>query len=176
VPAAAPAAPAPPAEPEAQPRKSAPRFTFGPDLGLYLPTKNLVKDRFGDNWFSLGIGFGQYETAPMAGRIGFNLSFFTNKHNSNTAFLIPIGVQYRKGLTQGKSATPYVGAEGDLVISDIHSATDNVKWGVRTSAGASAFAGVDFGTSARLEVQYRGFTDIAGYDFSGTNLVAGFRF
>jgi hypothetical protein len=165
-----------PAPPPADERQAAPRprFTFGPDIGLYLPTKNLVRDRFGNSWFSLGLGFGQYEVAPVSGKIGFNINFLTNKHNSNTVYLIPIGVQYRKGLTQGQSATPYVGAEADVVVSDLHSATDNVKWGVRTSGAGSLFGGIDFGKNARFEVQYIGFSDIAGYNFSGTNLVAGF--
>lgn len=158
-------------------RSGSRRLRVGPELGLFIPTTNLVRNRFGNDWFSVGIGLGQYAAAPVTGQWSFDIGLISNTSGSNAAYLLPLGPEYRIGLTRGRSVTPYLAAEGDIVPTDIRSETDNVPYGIRTSWGGGAFGGLDFGNGiARIEGGYRWFTQVAGYTFSGAEVSLGLRF
>ena len=152
------------------------RLRIGPEIGLFAPTKNLVTSRFGKNWLSFGIGLGQYELAPVQGHWNFDISLLSNASGSNGAYLLPLGAEYRVGLSSSQTTVPYLGCEVDYALTDIRSTTDNVKWGIRTGGSAALLAGIDFASNARIEGGYRWFTTIAGYDFSGAFINAGYRF
>ncbi|MDR3709110.1 MAG: hypothetical protein P4L33_12485 [Capsulimonadaceae bacterium] len=171
-----PAAPAPATETPVVRSSGSRRLRVGPELGLFVPTRNLVRNRFGTNWFSFGVGLGQYTTAPETGQWTFDISLLSNASGGNAAYLLPLGAEYRLGLAANRSAVPYVAAEGDYVPSDVRSQTDNVNWGIRSAWGGALLAGIDFGSDARIEAGYRWISDIIGYNFSGAVISAGFRF
>jgi len=158
------------------PNSASHRFRIGPELGVFVPTKNLVKSRFGADWYSLGVGFGQYNLAPVSGQTILDISLLSNSSGGNSAYLLPIGAEYRRGLTEDTSFTPYVAGELDLVPTYVRSVTDNVAGSIRTGAGSGIFGGVDVGRGLRFETGYRWFTPVAGYDFSGASASIGFRF
>ena len=93
-------------------------------------------------------------------------------HNGNHMFLAPLGVAYRRALNQGGPNVAYVGVTADLDFIDIRSADYNVHSGVRTAFGASPL----FGDSGFLEARYLYVSRIKGFDLSGLNLSAGYRF
>nr|CAA9236517.1 hypothetical protein AVDCRST_MAG63-1222 [uncultured Armatimonadetes bacterium] len=179
LPMAAQAAPADPAtttspQPEQeQPRRR--RFRIGPEIGVYLPTDSKTRDRFGDTWFTFGIGLGPIPEPQQRGIFGIDLNVLYRKRGDNRALVIPLGVSYRRSLSVGPTA-PYVGASLNLVFADLKSEEDDVDSGLRTTAGASVFLGTTFSENGYVEARYMGISKIRGFDLSGLNLRAGLRF
>lgn len=158
------------------------RFRIGPELGLFLPTSSKTRDRFGDSWVSFGIGLGRISRAAENGRPRpvLGLSVLTKSRGDNRAIIVPLGLEYRVPLTRAtsESATvPYVGVSGDLVFADlrVREVNENIS-GLRVTGGASAYVGTTFSDSAYIEARYRLIARTRGYDLSGLNLTAGFRF
>lgn len=187
-----PPAPAPPIilqpEPQAPPPSAstpAPRpkqrFRIGPELGVFLPTSSKTRDRFGDAWFTFGLGLGPVERLVKPDLFEFDFGLSYRRSDENHALLIPLGVKYihalsATGAETGPQTTPYVGAAADLYLADIRSQPDNVRSGLTTGVGASLLAGIAFSGNGHIEVRYQFVSKIRGFDFSGLNLTAGYRF
>ncbi len=165
----------PPAAPEPASKKSN-RFRIGPEVGVYFLTSSKARSQFGNSAISLGLGLGSIAQASTRGRIALDLQVQYQTRNGNHMFLAPLGVAYRKALNQGGPNVAYVGATVDLDFVDIRSADYNVHSGVRTAFGASPLIGVSFGDSGFLEARYLYVSRIKGFDLSGLNLSAGYRF
>ena len=151
-------------------------FRIGPEVGLFLPTSSKTSNRFGSSWLSLGIGLGQVDQVTEKGQTTFDLNILYQSKNGNSALVAPVGVAYRVALGKSGINTPYAGVSADLVLADLKSKQDNVNHGLQTAAGGSAFIGIDFGTTGFLEARYLGITSMKGFDLSGLNLSAGYRF
>jgi hypothetical protein len=173
-----PPVPDPASEPQpAEPQRE--RFRIGPELGYYLPSDSKAQDAFGSGIFNIGFGLGSIKFAREMGEFNFDLNFITARRTGSRLFMAPVGVAYRRSLTHITSTrqiVPYVGASANLFLVDIRADDYNVGGGLRTGAGASIFAGLNFGQSAYLQARYYGFSKIAGFQLSGTNLSLGFRF
>jgi len=152
-----------------------PRPKVGFDIGEYLPLDKVVQNRFGSQWFEIGLGEGQIPSDETKGVIRFELDLLTNARGDNRAILIPLGVEYEVGLGTG-SITPYVGVGAEIVPSVIQAAQDHVKSQLRAEPGASAYAGLNFNHDAQLEIRYRAMENTAGYDFNGAEATLGIRF
>ena len=185
----APAAPAPAVDstPSTAPETTAPatpapapkhrsRFRIGPEVGVFFLTSGKARSQFGNSAVSLGIGLGSISQATTQGRLALDLQVQYQTKNGNHLFLAPLGVAYRKALNQGGPNVAYVGLTADLDFVDIRSADYNVHSGVRTAFGASPLIGVTFGDSGFLEARYLYVSRIKGFDLSGLNVSAGFRF
>lgn len=173
-PTTAPETTAPPApQPEA---KKSNRFRIGPEVGVYFLTSGKARSQFGNSALSLGIGLGSIAQASTRGRLALDLQVQYQTRNGNHMFLAPLGVAYRKALNSGGPNVAYVGATADLDFVDIRSADYDVHSGVRTAFGASPLIGVSFGDSGFLEARYLYVSRIKGFDLSGLNLSAGYRF
>lgn len=172
---------APPSAPEPAPRPKQ-RFRIGPELGVFLPTSSKVRDRFGDAWFTFGLGLGPVERLVKPDLFEFDFGLSYRRNDDNHVLLIPVGVKYIHALsaTNGElgqaQTTPYVGAAADLYLADVRSQPDNVKSGLTTGVGASVLAGVAFSGSAHVEARYQFVSNIRGFDFSGFSLTLGYRF
>ncbi len=164
----------PPAAPE--PEKKRNRFRIGPEVGVYFLTSGKARSQFGNSAISLGLGLGSIAQASTRGRIALDLQVQYQTRSGNHMFLAPLGVAYRRALNQGGPNVAYVGATVDLDFVDIRSADYNVHSGVRTAFGASPLIGVSFGDSGFLEARYLYVSRIKGFDLSGLNLSAGYRF
>lgn len=171
-------APALPDEPApSAPSKPKPRFRIGPEIGFYLPTNSKTRDRFGNLWSTLGLGIGQIDPVTTKGQTAFDLHLLYQKKGDNSVFLAPIGVSYRQALSQnGGSSTPYAGASLDLLLASIHSKEDNVGGGLKTGVGGSVFIGVNLSQNGYVEARYLLTSDLSGFNLSGLNISAGYRF
>ncbi len=163
-----------PAPPPAAKRSS--RFRLGPEIGLFLPTSSKARSEFGNTWFSIGLGLGDIGRISPKGQTSFDLQVLYQSRNGNHAFLAPVGVAYRTAISQGGANTTYVGATADVYFADLRSGLYNVHSGIRTSGGASVLIGENFGDSGYLEARYLFVPKIQGFDLSGANLTAGYRF
>ena len=157
-------------------QKKSNRFRIGPEVGVYFLTSGKARSQFGNSAISLGLGLGSIAQASTRGRLALDLQVQYQTHNGNHMFLAPLGVAYRKALNQGGPNVAYVGVTADLDFIDIRSADYNVHSGVRTAFGASPLIGVSFGDSGFLEARYLYVSRIKGFDLSGLNLSAGYRF
>lgn len=172
-------APADATPPPAAPQPEAPhrsRFRIGPEVGVFFLTSGKARSQFGNSAVSLGIGLGSIAQAPTHGRVALDLQIQYQSRNGNHLFLAPLGLAYRKALNSGGSNVAYVGATVDLDFVDIRSGDYNVHSGVRTAFGASPLIGVSFGDSGFLEARYLYVSRVKGFDLSGLNLSAGYRF
>lgn len=152
------------------------RFRIGPEVGVYLPTSAKSRDQFGSTWLTVGLGIGSIGRITPQGQTSFDLQILYQSKNGNHAFLAPIGIGYRIAVSQSGSATAYVGATADLYLADLRSGDYDVHSGLRTGFGGSALAGVNFGDSGFLEARYLAVSRIKGFDLSGLNVTAGYRF
>lgn len=165
----APAAPAPET-------KTSSRFRIGPEVGVFFLTSGKARSQFGNSSISLGLGLGSIAQATTQGRLALDLQILYQTRNGNHLFLAPLGVGYRKALNEGTSNVAYVGATADLDLVDIRSGDYDIHSGIRTAFGASPLIGVSFGDSGFLEARYLYVSRVKGFDLSGLNLSAGYRF
>ena len=157
--------------------KRSSRFRFGPEVGVYLPTSSKARSQFGSSWVTLGLGLGDITRATAQGSFGFDLQILYQSRHGNHAFLAPVGVSYRRAFTETTGDTiPYYGVTADINFADIRSGDYDVHSGIRTGFGGSALLGLSFGGSGYLEARYLAVSRIKGFDLSGLNLTAGYRF
>lgn len=168
----APDTPAAP-QPDAKPRS---RFRIGPEVGVYFLTSGKARNEFGNSAVSLGLGLGSIAQASTQGRLALDLQVQYQTRNGNHLFLAPLGIAYRKALNSGTANVTYVGVTADLDFVDIRAGDYGVHSGVRTAFGASPLVGVSFGDSGFLEARYLYVSRVKGFDLSGLNLSAGYRF
>ncbi len=161
---------------EAAPLSPISRIHFGPEAGLYLPSSSKASNRFGDTWFSIGVGFGAVKKVERRGRISPDFDLFYQTHNSNHAFFLPVGVSYKRAFPRSGRLVPFVGASLNGVITDIRSDQDGIQSRYRPAYGGSLFAGTNYGRHAFFEARYFAFTRVRSIDLSGLNLKAGYRF
>jgi len=169
--------PAPPTYPDQDQELERPRrerFRIGPEVGFFLPTDKKTRDVFGDSWVSFGLGLGKITSAEDQRPLGLDVYILYKKSGDNRAFLIPIGLQYRRPLNKGRTAA-YAGVSADLIPGEIRVPAENRR-GFKVTAGASAFIGTTVGTDAYVEARYLVAGSLNSYNVSGLNLSAGFRF
>ena len=152
------------------------RFRIGPEVGVFFLTSNKARSQFGNSAVSLGLGIGSIAQASPQGRLALDLDIQYQTRNGNHLFLAPLGVAYRKALGQSGANVAYFGLTADLDFVDIRSADYNVHSGIRTAFGASPILGVSLGDSGFLEARYLYVSKTKGFDLSGLNLSAGYRF
>lgn len=169
--------PAPdPQQEQAAPAKRRNRFRIGPEVGLYLPTSSKTRSEFGSSALSLGIGLGSINKISKRGNTTLDLQVIYQSRNGNHMFLAPLGIGYRKAFSQNSSTTTYLGATADIYFADLRSGRYDVHSGVRTGFGGSVLAGVNFSENGYFEARYLIVSRIKGFDLSGVNLTAGYRF
>ncbi len=152
------------------------RFRIGPEVGVYLPTSSKARDQFGSSWLTIGLGIGSIGRVVPQGQTSFDLQVLYQSKNGNHVFLAPVGIGYRLAVSQSGQNTLYVGATADVYLADLRSGDYDVHSGLRTGFGGSALVGANFGDSGFLEARYLAVSPIKGFDLSGLNLTAGYRF
>ena len=145
-------------------------------MGVFFLTAGKARSQFGNSAVSLGLGLGSIAQASTQGRLALDLQVQYHTKNGNHLFVAPLGEAYRKALNEGTANVAYVGATADLDIVDIRSGDFDVHSGVRTAFGASPLVGVSFGDSGFVEARYLYVSRVKGFDLSGLNLSAGYRF
>lgn len=163
------------AEEKGEEKKSG-RFLIGPQLGFFTPNGGLVRSRFGSAWTNVGFGFGDVSSRSR-GELSFDVNLMSSRGSQSEVFLAPIGLVYRKSVSETQKVRPYVGASANLLVSSISSnlQIDPIQRGFRTGVGGSLFGGVTVGKRFFIEGRYYGFSKIRGFDFSGTNVAIGWR-
>jgi len=169
----------PPAEPEHHKRRG---LVLGINGGLFTPTSGKARDRFGNTWWSAGIGIGSIPKVTGHGSWDLDLrTQYQTGDNDAHVFVGNLGLEYRRGFDTSASAgqkdyAPFYGVSADAVFVDVSSPLDNVHGGLRIVPGASVFIGTNIGRQEFVTLRYDGIADVKGFNFSGVELAAGVRF
>ena len=101
----------------------------------------------------------------------------SSKASQSEVLLAPIGLVYRKSVSEERKVRPYVGVSANLLLANLRSdlQIDPIKSGFRSGGGGSLFGGVTVGKRFYIEGRYYSFSKIRGFDFSGTNIAIGWR-
>jgi hypothetical protein len=192
-----PPAPNPPAaQPPEHERKLKYEFYVGPDLGVYMPTSAKTTGRFGNDWFSYGVGITPLSTPRSRGRFSPDIQILSQSSGDDSLFFGLIGIEYRQALLphlggkppkqkQGQpppppirepELVPYVGVSAYDAVGDLKAVEDNVHSGIRSGAAGAAFVGVEYRNRAYLEARYIQTSVLKGFDLSGFSISIGYRF
>jgi len=174
--------PPPAANPPAEPEHHKKHLVLGINGGLFSPTSGKARDRFGNTWWSAGIGIGAIPKVTGHGSWDLDLrTQYQTGDNSAHVFVGNLGLEYRRRFDSSsgnaqKDYTPFYGVSADAVFVDVSSPLDNVHGGLRVVPGASVFVGTNIGRQEFVTLRYDGITDVKGFNFSGVELAAGVRF
>ncbi|RYX85437.1 hypothetical protein EON83_05580 [bacterium] len=164
-----------PAPPIDTPNKSSNRFRPGVQVGFFKFNSSATGDTFGGNGISISPAFGAIRAATRHGnwRPDFGVNF--SRSNGNTLIFLPIGASYVLGLSEKKNQ-PYIGASVNAVPAYTKIETANLGGKFELAAGASAFAGYNFGNRFNVEARYFQISKVRGFDLSHFEVSAGVRF
>lgn len=161
---------------------------YGLNVGTYLPASTRVRDQFGGNWFSFSPGLGPVLPPPIPMRL-FDFTLATQRRSragfNNRAFLAIVAPQYQWPLftvppQEGESLRlptflPYAGVSVGGAYANLRSEGLGVNGSGFAPAG-SLYVGTAIGLGAFAEARWRTVGKIRGFDLSGLELGAGFRF
>lgn len=150
-------------------------FTVGPQVSVYLPSDKTARNRFGDNWLSVGVGIGHVNT-PRNGSFDIGLNVIGAQKNKNRVTMVPVTLVYRMVNDSNKRTIPYAKVFGGVYPVEMRSDIDNIQAGWRVGWGGGVSAGVVFDQRAFIDISYNAVTKIRGIDLSGVNLTVGYRF
>lgn len=153
------------------------RLLFGPQVGIYTPTSQATRERFGGSWTNIGIGLGDVAAPKESGELSVDFNILSSRAAQAEAWIAPIGLVYRKSSPESLKTRPYFGASADYLLSNLRSnyTIDKIPSGWRTGVGGSFFGGVTVGNRFYVEGRYYTFTKVRGFDLSGTNIAIGWR-
>jgi len=151
-------------------------LTIGPEFGLYIPASGKASNRFGSQWWSIGLGFGQIGSPSTKGTFSPDLSLIARYSSSNHVYIVPAGVQYRVSLSDSTQFRPYAGVSADFLFADVLSPVDNIHSGIKTRGAGSVFVGAKISPNGYVEARYISASHVDGMDLSGLRLSAGIRF
>lgn len=163
------------------------KLYIGPQVGVYLPTDRLARQRFGDQWTNVGLGLGPIVAPSDQGETTYDLTFISSRTRiqgtNNRVFqqsilVVPVNILYRKGFgaAEGNGVRGYWGGSVGAIVTQMESQFDDIKSGWRSGWGGSAFVGVVLSKQAYAEARYFQSTKIKAFDLSGLNLSVGVRF
>jgi hypothetical protein len=152
------------------------RLKIGPDVSTYLPSSAATRARFGDSWFSVGIGIGTMDDPNPHGKLGPDFDIFYRTTGNGHAFILPVGVAYERGFARSGALMPYWGAGAYAVVADLRADNANIHSGFRNAWAGSLYLGVHYGKHVLAEARYYAFTKVQSVDLSGLSLRAGYRF
>ena len=152
-------------------------ISFGPEIGLYIPTDSKTRSAFGGTWFSVGLGLGEIRKASQSGRFQADFGLFGTSHSGgHQVYMAPLGVSYIRALNDNENSAPYVGASADIVLTQIRSDPDGIVSRIRGTGGGSVFIGEAINKKSYVQARYFLMGDVRGYNLSGVNLSYGYRF
>jgi hypothetical protein len=161
--------------PPTTPPHSSSQILVGPEVGVFFPTSSKTENAYGSSWVSIGVGLGSAYQAKASGSIGPFFNILYNTDNNNRAFVLPVGLAYRKAFSKSASSG-YFGIDATVVAVDQKDVADNVHSGFNYGEGGRALLGYEIGKSAYVQAGYMVTSSIKTFNFSGASIETGYRF
>lgn len=148
------------------------RIPIGLKVGSYFPTCGETRGLFGDIWPIVSISpmrIGKPERWSLAA----DITVYDQRWHDNRALLIPITIGVAREFGISENTKPYVA----LRVGPSYASVDAKPnaYGSGWGWNANAAVGVTFSERFYFEVRYDWFDEMEGLDFSGLQLLAGFR-
>ncbi|MDR2180697.1 MAG: hypothetical protein LBP21_10345 [Synergistaceae bacterium] len=149
-------------------------FFLSPVITGYFPTDSSVESAFGSSWWGIGVSLnmetltGGVEAAGL--RLAPYFGLYHGEKHDNDAWIIPIGIQGRWGLSEHGSLRSYagIGVAGYAIKLDDRSAGIDTGW--KSAFGGRVMLGVDITRWFNVEAAYNIVSDVKDYDLSGFSL------
>ncbi|HET6645094.1 MAG TPA: outer membrane beta-barrel protein [Fimbriimonadales bacterium] len=145
----------------------------GIDVGIFMPSKELIRDVFGDSWFRIGLSPLSFQT-PGNWRFTFDLGYLHRSEGGDDVTLVPLTFGMTKSFGSDPKMLPYVAARIGPYWGDV----DSITFGVHESKvgfNANVAVGVSFDRRFYLEARYDHYSEMNDLDFSGFSIAAGIR-
>ncbi len=144
---------------------------FGVQAGLFMPSSREVRDAFGSNWLSFGLGAtGAQKYEKTKTKIDWNV--ISGEKDGNRVFLLTpsYGLVMPLG-DRGASAQPYVAARVGISYMDYALDVDHERVsGKRIGFNGNAELGVNLSDRLNISVRYDVFSKQQGLNFNGLSL------
>ncbi|MDR3691655.1 MAG: hypothetical protein P4L46_19910 [Fimbriimonas sp.] len=152
-----------------------PSASFGPSIGIFMPSSSEIRKDLGSGAFQIGFG-ATGVSRPSEGSITPSLSLIVAKGNSNSLYIVPytFGYEYHFGVDNSSEFLPYIRPFAGVAYYD-YSITDTAgsHFGVKRLGGTAGLeAGFQIGSKIRVSAKYNFFTPSSGFDFDGLSLSA----
>ncbi|MDR3231933.1 MAG: hypothetical protein LBT65_10880 [Synergistaceae bacterium] len=154
-------------------------FFLSPAVSGYFPTSSKTRDAFGSSWWSIGVTLNMETLVDGFAAGGFSFSpWFGLYHadkNDNDAWVVPVGLQVRWGLSGSGSVRPYagVGVAGYGIRFEDRDAGVDTGW--RGAWGGRFLLGMDVTRWFNVEAAYNFISEVKDYDLSGFSLQGKFK-
>lgn len=148
------------------------RIPIGLKVGSYFPFSEDVRQSFGDVWPIVSISpmrIGKPERWSFAA----DLTVYDQRRHGNRALLVPITFGIAREFGISDETKPYVALRVGPYYGSVDAKpdADGTRWGWN----ANAAVGITFNERFYVEMRYDWFDEIEGLDFSGLQVLAGFK-
>lgn len=150
---------------------------LGGQVGVYLPSDSLIRDRLGNSTVSFGLGNVGSSIAD-AKKLNSTFDFITASKGDNKLFVgsLSLGLEKRLDKQLYSSTIPYVKVFGGPSYFDYGiETTSGRKSGKKFGLNYGAEVGLLFVNRVKLAARYNAFSKQDGLDFSGFVLSATFN-
>lgn len=145
---------------------------FGPQVGLFFPSDNVLKDRLGKSWFSFGAGRLNPNEAKQR-KFASDWNATSKRANGNSIFMASISYGIINPLGDADAPLrPYFAVRGGISYIDYAVTTGPLTRvsGKRFGYNANAEVGVMIADRIMLSARYDIFSEHSGLNFNGLSL------
>ena len=134
------------------------------EVGWYMPSDGLIRDRFGNNIFRIGVAGLRNKYVPQW-TLAYDINFVSASEDGNRFLLVPLTIGFQKSLGQPNTeVNPYVRAGVGLSFMNWDIDGDD---GSAVGGTASVELGAYFGDRFRVAARYNLFTKADDFNFNG---------
>ena len=146
---------------------------FGPQIGVFMPQDQALRDALGDQWFSFGASRIR-AFRPNEGKLAFDWTGVGQSRNGSTVFIFTGSFGYVVPFTSpGSSTRPYAALRVGAAYMDYAVDTSGGRVSdKRLGMNANAALGVNFSDRFNIEVRYDLWSEFDGLSFNGMTLAA----
>jgi hypothetical protein len=154
-------------------------FFLSPALTGYFPTGSSAQSAFGSSWWGVGVTLNMETLTGGVDAAGLRFipyfGFYHGERHDNDAWIIPIGIQARWGLSEHGSMKSYAGVGVAAYGVKFEDRTAGVDTGWKSAFGGRFMLGMDITRWFNVEAAYNIVSDVKGYDLSGFSLQGKFK-
>jgi len=146
---------------------------FGPQVGVFMPQDQALRDALGDQWFSFGASRIRLFRINES-KLAFDWNGVGQSKDGSTVFIFTGSFGYVIPFSSvGSSTQPYAALRAGAAYMDYAVETSGGRVsGKRLGANANAALGMNFSDRFNVEVRYDVWSEFDGLSFNGLTLAA----
>lgn len=146
---------------------------FGPQVGLFYPQSQVLKDALGDSWFSFGASRVRVMELDKH-KLTHDWNAISQRDNGSSVFILTGSIGYVMPFAQeGSTTEPYFALRGGLAYMDYAVDTPGGREASkRLGTNANAALGILVSKKLNIEARYDVWSGQSGLNFNGLTLSA----